>query len=457
MTLKKLHTAFIYYRQFIPLKFNFILLLVLFYFINKVILTSLQNSESSFAPILRIGAKVTLLSIALIVVISFLSTLATWLYFVVNKRKAGHQIEIEIQKEATETQKIVLKTSLHKTYRPLLGFVKARYMYDKTKWTDKLLLSGNVVKKIFSLNKGIQGINTFHLPDIKEYHFNKGILFFEDMFQFFSFATTVPLNQTIYHLPKNLNNTTDTINPKNTQEQTVRIDQLRKVEGEYLNYKKFEDNDDVRRIVWKIFAKNKELVVRSAERLDPFASHLNFYASFSNHLFSNVLNTDMQAVLLNFYKNVVWTIYDELSKKEFAIKYISDQTINTPNSTTVTKEKYTIGLSEWQYKATIQEYFNSNKGSVLCFSSCINTTDLQNIIDTCDTQTHLFFIKSSSQFKNNILLHWLEKLFLLPNNDELKKIKHQWTFSLAKRIVVRNEKEIERILQSSDIPFEIIS
>ncbi len=87
-------------------------------------------------------------------------------------------------------------------------------------------------------------------------------------------------SQQLYTLP--LSHTAQTIKsePHSTEDQKIRITIPRRVEGEYVNYKEFETGDNIQRIVWKIYAKSGELVVRIPEIKDPYASHLYFYASF---------------------------------------------------------------------------------------------------------------------------------------------------------------------------------
>ena len=88
------------------------------------------------------------------------------------------------------------------------------------------------------------------------------------------------------------------------------------MEGEYLNYKNFENNDDVSRIVWKIYAKNKELVVRIPEIMDPYASHVYLYASFFTS-FNVAGSTPVEVPFLNYYKAMIWTLYQNLVKQGF--------------------------------------------------------------------------------------------------------------------------------------------
>src|SRR5262249_46351843 len=133
-------------------------------------------------------------------------------------------------------------------------------------------------KRLFQSKK--EGWYHWPLPVIREYDVDKLVVYFEDIFQFFSFSASVRVDQSFFTKPRTSATPDETISPKKTEAESVRIQELRRVQGEFLNYKNFEDNDDVRRIVWKIYAKNGELVVRTQEIFDPFASHTWFYCSY---------------------------------------------------------------------------------------------------------------------------------------------------------------------------------
>lgn len=103
---------------------------------------------------------------------------------------------------------------------------------------------------------------------------------FCDMFRLFGIPYTLLARQQFYTLPQIQKEKAVVAQPNTTEEQTERIEIPKPSEGEYINYKDFETGDDVRRIVWKIYARNGQLVVRIPETKDPYASHLYFYASF---------------------------------------------------------------------------------------------------------------------------------------------------------------------------------
>ena len=169
-----------------------------------------------------------------------------------------------------------------------------------------------------------KGLYNWPLKNIKEYDINSGIIYFEDFFQFFSFTGKLPSNSNFFNGPPIKTTGALVVQPKKTEETNMRIEEIRKVEGELLNYKNFENNDDVRRIVWKIYAKNKELVVRIPETNDPYASHIYFYASFYNAI-SNDVYEEFNEVFLDNFKTVIWNIYDQLSRQNALIQYIPDQ------------------------------------------------------------------------------------------------------------------------------------
>jgi hypothetical protein len=320
--------------------------------------------------------------------------------------------------------------------------------------TDKYIVSDRIKKQFISFNTGLISKNTLLLPDIKAYSFSHAFIYFEDMLHFFSFAASFKTHHIICNLPHSLMMDTQALPPKKTDEEKVRIEQLRKVEGELLSYKKFEDSDDVRRIVWKIFAKNKELVVRVPEIMDPFASHIYLYASFFNTLqFS--LYPDYQQVMLNRFKNCVWTIYNALSQQEFDVAYQHDQDITTPHQD-IDKTRYTIACSAWHQTKTLSDYFKPQHGSALCIHSYTSPVELEQLIAEADPKTTIFFVQLSSVFKSNYILHWLLRLFVQPKTDHLSALRNKWAIHPLKFQTLKKEKVLLSLLKKSDLNTEII-
>ncbi len=216
---------------------------------------------------------------AIILSLGLVSVIVSFLFFKWKQKKG--ELEFRISVPASDEQagaKQLITVYIHPVLKPLLGFIKLRLKYDKTHFSEKFHLVKQSKNKLFSST--LEGIYNWRLPEIKEYRVEKTIVYFEDFFQFFSFALKIDTSNSFHTQPVATEAETIKAFPRKTEDTSTRIEELKRVEGEHINYKNFESNDDVRRIVWKIYAKNKELVVRIPEIMDPYASHVYFYASF---------------------------------------------------------------------------------------------------------------------------------------------------------------------------------
>ena len=332
---------------YVPFRFQIVLLtLVLFgayYWLKK---TSVLP-ETSYTAIIDLFITVAIAFIAAVFVISFLTAIIPWLFFLFNKKRGKVLINVSTaSKKNSITEKQKVSISINPIIRPSFGYIRMRLYYDED-ISPKFSLINNQAKTQF-FSSSLNGIYNWPLPEIKEYKVNNTIIYFEDMFQFFSFAASLPAKDNFFTQPDNNATSEIKVQPKKTEDTNVRIEQIRKVEGEFLNYKNFENNDDVRRIVWKIYAKNKELVVRVPETNDPYASHVYFYASYYNAMGTGLYG-DFFAPFLNYYKTMVWNSYQQLSKQNVLIKYIPDQEVKTTFADDpLEKIKYIISTSEWQ-------------------------------------------------------------------------------------------------------------
>ena len=438
-----------YWWQFFPFRVNALWLAILVYTSYRL-LHKANIETSSYYGLASLMAKIVLVFGAVMVGFSLLSVLFCIIYFTVSKKANTFDLNAEPANDGSK--KLRIKTTMPYALKPFLGFVKLKLVYDQYEMTDKFIVSGRMKAGILPIATGLSSINDLYLPDIKDYSFPKVIVYFEDMLQLFSLATSAKGNQQVINLPKSLLRNQEDIPPKKTEEELVRIEQLRKVEGEHLNYKKFEDSDDVRRIVWKIFAKNKELVVRIPEVMDPFASHIYFYASFFNEL-NWELNSNFHRAMLNHYKNCVWTLYDGLSKKEFEVRFIHDQSIHA-RELDLNPTQVAIALSEWQHDTTLIDYFKPKSGSVLCIHSFTPLAELENVLASCESNTTIFFIRLSKTFQSYYVLGWLSRLFLKPPNDELQRMKSRWAWHPLKFKTLNRERRINEVLRKSELNIE---
>jgi hypothetical protein len=456
MSWKKTKWQVQYYLQYFPFTVNTLLCSVAAVLAYKLLYKPLPKAAEDpapFLPFILLMAKMAFWFVGGLLAISVLSTLASWLYYLWLKNQKGVRLQLDFTTDTHGREnKLFMNAALEGAIRPVLGFVKGRLFYDDNQFTDKFSLLSNKRQEHKLLRLAISGRNRMSLPDIKEYELKGSFIYFEDMLHLFSLAVSQPVSGQFYQPPVLKSSEEADVFPKKTESMDVRIEQMRRVEGEYLNYKDFEAGDDVRRIVWKVYAKNRELVVRMPEMFEPYASHLYFYASFHTGVKTQWMKEDYLKEMLNYYKNRVWTVYDTLSRKEWEMRYVPDQSFNVPEHLgTSEKSARIISNSSWHKDKPLSHYFNAKHGAVLCVSSLTDPEELRNVLEQCDASTVVYFIKCSQVFKHGVAWNWVKRLIFLPPKDRLNKLRGRWIFSPMRFQIQKREKELEEILTRSSV------
>jgi hypothetical protein len=156
--------------------------------------------------------------------------------------------------------------------------------------------------------------------------------------------------------------------------------------------------------------------------------------------------------MLNYYKNSIWTVYDTLSKKEWEMRFIPDQQFSVPENLAASERTArTISNSIWQTEHPLNRYFNAKQGTVLCISSLTDPRELQHVLGQSDNGTVIYFVQLSNTFRHFAPLTWLKRIIFLSPEDRLSRLRGRWTFSTLRIQIQRNEKEIKRLLDSSDV------
>ncbi len=459
MRWKQFKKQFRYYSQYIPFTVNTVLYGGISYFAYKLLYKQTPKGEepSSIQPFIILMGKMVFWFLIAAIAVSVLSTLAGWIYYLWLHKNKGCKLQVTFTSDEKNNRQQNVNAELEGTFRPLLGFIKGRLFYDDLEMTDRFSLLSNRRKEKSLFRKSIFGRNRLLLPDIKEYQLKGGFIYFEDMLRLFSLAAAQPLSGEFYQKPSSEPITEREVAPKKTETTDIRIDQLRRVEGEHLNYKDFESGDDVRRIVWKLYAKNRELVVRIPELFEPYASHLYFYISFHNALKTDWLGDSYFREMLNYYKNNTWAVYEALSKRDWQIRYIPDQQFSIQeNMQDADKNARIISNSTWQADKPVDNYFNPKQGSVLCISSLTDIESLRSVLNVSDASTVIYFIKLSGTFRHNIAWHWFKRLIFRPTEDRLNKLRSTWIFSPLRLQIQRKEKEIEKMLSRGNCTVVIL-
>lgn len=451
MKQKSWKNRILYLFQFVPLTWSTVFWGMIFFVSYKILHEPLtkENATNTQLPFVRLMGEFIAWLIGALILLSLVSTIVAWLYFIILHKRGKSALQVAFfTEEKANKKKQFLEAVLPGVIRPVLGFVKGRLFYDNEQLTDKFGLLSGRQKNNSILRDAIKGKSRIVLPDIKEYQIKGSIVFFEDMLQLISLPVRQVMGGNFYQAPDTLLERVEDVAPKKTETMDIRIEQLRKVEGEFLNYKDFESGDDVRRIVWKVFAKNRDLVVRIPERMEPYASHLYFYASFYNSLSAVFSGSEYLAEMLNFYKINVWSVYRELQKKEWKIKYVPDQQFMLEDQDgTAEKDERILSNSQWQHSLSTKNYFPPKKGTVLVISSLTDPKELAQLLEELDPGVQIFYIQLSEILRQYVALGWIKGLFLIPAPDRLSKLKSTWVFSPLRKQILKNEKQIKALLQ----------
>jgi hypothetical protein len=161
--------------------------------------------------------------------------------------------------------------------------------------------------------------------------------------------------------------------------------------------------------------------------------------------------------MLNYFKNNVWTVYDTLAAKQWEMRYIPDQPVTVPEGLPEAERVgRVISSSTWHHDKSLNIYFNTRQGTVLCISSLTDIHELAQMLESADSSTVIYFVKLSRTFRHFVAWGWLKRLIFLPPKDRLNKLRGRWTFSPLRVQLHRREKEIEALLQKSGVTSQVL-
>ncbi|MFN8229645.1 MAG: DUF58 domain-containing protein [Bacteroidia bacterium] len=426
---------------YIPFTFNFLITIVILilalYYLNY--LNSTPNS--SYKDIAQLLIKAIVVFFVAFICFGLLTSLIPFLIFKLNKKKRFFSINTSSNEE---TNFDTINFNSYPVIVPFLGGVFIRLVYNDKLKGDKESLHFNT-SNYFKLK--LNSYFNYSFNELKEYDITNVLIYFEDCFRFFSFVAKHSTNH--FYKPKlhSINDNKLSFTPTSNVTSEVRIEELKKLEGELINYKNFESNDDVRRIVWKIYAKNKDLVVRIPEILDPFASHVDVFVS-SNTLINLDNNKINYSLFLNHYKQTVFNFYNSLEKNKIENNLYFDNYEFTQSFQTKQEQiSYSIIKLNWQSNTPLLELVKSKSNALVFIHSLTNPKDVEDLLEKFNYKCQIIFVKLSSTLKNNIINDWVNWVFIEPKQNDFFYLKKTYKISPNYFQLLDNEKKIEKLLK----------
>jgi len=430
---------------YLPFTLYFVLFLIGVFFGYRWLNKKANIPDSAYKDVFSLLLTIALGFCVVIICFGFISVVVAFIFIKIKQK--NNKVDFQISKSPNELSSVKqsFAIKIHPVLKPLLGFIKIRLNYDNSLYSEKFSLIKE--KNITFFNLTVNGVYNWALPEIREYKVEKAIIYFEDFFQFFSLAINLKTHNTFSTSPE-----TDIVKdikpfPRKTEETVTRIEELKKVEGELINYKNFESNDDVRRIVWKIYAKNKELVVRIPEIMDPYASHIYLYNSFYTSI-DVAGNEIFEIPFLNYYKTACWSLYKQLKNKGLEVRTVSDQPIPNKNFSSQEEQiEYAITFSKWQNESNLKDYVKINNASIVIISSLSNLNEVKEMLDQLGNQISFVFVSLTESLKKQRVGDWLTWFFIQKEKDKTEVYKTNWAISTLRSKILDNEKELKNLLE----------
>ena len=437
-----------YLALFIPVTAYFLLFALVLFGLYYVAFQMDHAFDSITLEIIRKIVQAIFFLTLLLLVFCLLTTLLPYLWLQFQKLRGKMRIEIgnSPAEEETRGRKIFLR--VYPLLRPVLGFVYFRVLYDNRAQSPRLALAEG--RQTDGQKWGFkEGYFIWPLQGIREYPVNELIIYFEDIFHFFSLAARIEVHQRFHIVPQILEEKPDAgMMPLRIRDPETRTDDLRRTEGELLSFKNFEPNDDVRRIVWKLYARNKELMVRKPEIQDPTASIINLFFSFYDHLDvenNYILNVEA----LNYYKNACWTLERQLIAQGRQIRIFYDQAI--PQKITQSQaeaDAYALSACQWQKENTMGNLDIPLSGTMVVISSLASPEALTDFLQELPASSTILFVRLSQVIPKPDFSKILKRIFIMPENKFEKQGYSDLRVRNTRLLLMENEAYIEEVLKT---------
>jgi len=400
------------------------------------------QDDSNLWLVMRVFLQLVIWTLVGLCALSLITAITTWIYFrqCIKNKSVTIQIKLGDGQKAEAGWAQLTIILIGKVLRPMLGTIHANLIFSEKRVSEKIILDGNIPKPKHWWRSGIRGSGQTLLHDRGIYDVENALVTFCDMLGLVSLPVTIPFIQQLYTLPRPRKEQNIKAQPNATEEQTHRIDIPKRVEGEHVNYKEFETGDNIQRIVWKIYAKSGELVVRIPETKDPYASHLYFYVSYFHGF--NFQGGVFETELLNVFKDQVRNLFEALQQNGYEVRMPQDQEVFKLTGLSERKnELFQITAASWQKNIPAGVFVNPNKAAFVCVSSLTPVSEVDAILKNLPPNVPLVVVKLSDAIPSPFQIS-IKDIFFKPPKHPTDRLRQPWLLSSLRRDLQKNEKKI---------------
>ena len=436
-----------YWSKLAGIRWQFILSVAIIWMVSLWLRTEYGQDDSNLWLVMNQFLRLVQWTIIGLFVISFLAALSTWAFFLNSVKNKTVTIQTKFgDGQKAEAGLVPLSVLIFgPVLRPLLGTIQARLVFSEKRISERLILDTNVPRPRHWWRQAIRGSGQTMLHDRGIYDVESVMVFFCDMFGLVSLPCKVPMTQQLYTLPRARDEQKVKAHPNATEEQKHRIEIPKRVEGEYVNYKEFETGDSIQRIVWKIYAKSGQLVVRIPETKDPYASHLYFYASFFHGF--NLQGGAFETELLNVYKDNIRNLFESLQHNGYDVRMPQDQEVPKLSGLSEKKnELFQITAASWQKENAPNKFVNISKAAFVCLSSLSPVAEVETILRNLPLSVPVVIVKLSDAIASPFQIS-VKDIFFKPEQQPADNLRQPWLISSLRRELIKNEKEIAAVLK----------
>ncbi len=404
-------------------------------------------------------SMITLLSCASIFTFSLLTTLPAYLAMLFKKRVLETEadekkdvIKISFQQAAAAPGLVDTEVKIYNIRRPLLGFAKVTIIFEDYSQTEEILLTEPLRER--GKKVGIIGRKALFLPNIKDYRIHSSIIHFEDFFHLFALPYKEAEHVGIFTEPPKTVENSLVITTKSSEEPVKKVIQHRTAKGELLDYKKYAPGDDVRRIIWKNYARSRELTVRIHDRTFPYVSHINVLASFFDATPpENGSQPALKEMLLDIYKEKIRQVIDAIIEQEFTVRFFTDQPVEQRYSLDEYQQMlYRVSASGWQRNYSTDQfvkdnYYKLHKGStIVLVSSLCPVKSLEHLQSGRPRDVTLCFYNAAKTLALSHPPALLKRILFVDAFEPLESAKRERQARPIIKFIADNNQNIEQTL-----------